>query len=190
MEDERGSLLLPKNMEEHHPAHDRGTTELRNFRSYLRWVYVDHSNVCKAGLSWTVFFTLAFVVPTLSHFLLDCPTCDRDHSRPYHIPVQISLSVFAALSFISISSWDRRYGFRKFLFLDKLGDESLKIQRGYSEQMQVCELFSFLLFLFPVLFGMSSIICHSIFLLSVGKSNIVLLFNTFGTTQCSFVCSN
>lgn len=136
MEDERGSLLLPKNMEEHHPAHDRGTTELRNFRSYLRWVYVDHSNVCKAGLSWTVFFTLAFVVPTLSHFLLDCPTCDRDHSRPYHIPVQISLSVFAALSFISISSWDRRYGFRKFLFLDKLGDESLKIQRGYSEQMQ------------------------------------------------------
>ncbi|KAG4945960.1 hypothetical protein JHK87_041967 [Glycine soja] len=137
MEDARGSsLLLPKNMEEHNPTHDHGTTELRNFRSYLRWVYVDHSNVCKAGLSWSVFFTLAFVVPTLSHFLLDCPTCDRDHSRPYHIPVQISLSVFAALSFISISSWDRRYGFRKFLFLDKLGDESLKIQRGYSEQMQ------------------------------------------------------
>lgn len=134
MEDERGNQLLPKNKEEN-SAHD-GATELRNFRSYLRWVYVDHSNVYKAGLSWSVFFTLAFVVPILSHFLLDCPTCDRDHSRPYHIPVQISLSVVATLSFFSISSWDRKYGLSRFLFLDKLSDDSLKIQQGYSEQMQ------------------------------------------------------
>jgi len=138
MEDERGIFLA--NNKDEHLALDR-TAELKNFRSYMRWVYVDHSNVWKAGFSWSVFFTLAFVVPILSHFLLDCPTCDQDHSRPYHIPVQISLSVFAALSFISISSWDRKYGFSKFLFLDKLGDESLKIQRGYSEQMQVCVLF-------------------------------------------------
>ncbi|XP_014517108.1 uncharacterized protein LOC106774585 [Vigna radiata var. radiata] len=133
MEEEIGSFL-PNNKDELLPLD--GKTELKNFRSYLRWVYVDHSNVCKAAFSWSVFFTLAFVVPILSHLLLDCPTCDQDHSRPYHIPVQISLSVFATLSFISISSWDRKYGFSKFLFLDKLGDESLKIQRGYSEQMQ------------------------------------------------------
>lgn len=147
MEEEIGSFL-PNNKDELLPLD--GKTELKNFRSYLRWVYVDHSNVCKAAFSWSVFFTLAFVVPILSHLLLDCPTCDQDHSRPYHIPVQISLSVFATLSFISISSWDRKYGFSKFLFLDKLGDESLKIQRGYSEQMQVS--FSFLVFPFPVFF--------------------------------------
>lgn len=132
MEDERGSFL-PKNKEEN--STHVGTTELRNFRSYL-WVYVDHSNVYKAGLSWSVFFTLAFVVPVLSHFLLDCPTCDRDHSRPYHIPVQISLSIVAALSFISISSWDRKYGLSRFLFLDKLSHDNLKIQQGYSQQIQ------------------------------------------------------
>ncbi|KAJ1428699.1 hypothetical protein SESBI_08804 [Sesbania bispinosa] len=109
----------------------------KSFRSYLRWVYVDQSNLCKAGLSWSLFFSLAFVVPIVSHFLLDCPTtCDADHKRPYHIPVQISLSVFATLSFISLSRWDRKYGLSKFLFLDKVNDDSLKIQHGYAEQMQ------------------------------------------------------
>ena len=111
--------------------------ELRSFRSYLRWVYVDQSNACKSTVSWSIFIFLALVVPICSHFLLDCSdTCDSDHTRPYHVPVQISLSVFATLSFLCLSGWDRRYGFRKFLFLDKVGDESLKIQRAYAEQMK------------------------------------------------------
>ncbi|KAE9594729.1 hypothetical protein Lalb_Chr18g0056851 [Lupinus albus] len=112
--------------------------QLRSFTSYLKWVYVDQSNLLKAGLSWSVFFSLAYVVPILSHFMLDCSktTCDADHSRPYHVPVQISLSIFATISFLSLSDWDRRYGFRKFLFLDKVCDESIKIQRGYGHQMQ------------------------------------------------------
>ncbi|OIV96088.1 hypothetical protein TanjilG_27192 [Lupinus angustifolius] len=131
MADERGSLLqMNKETED--------VAQLRSFTSYLRWVYVDQSNLFKAGLSWSVFFSLAYVVPILSHVMLDCSktTCDADHSRPYHVPVQISLSVFATISFLSLSDWDRRYGFRKFLFLDKVCDESIKIQRGYSHQMQ------------------------------------------------------
>ncbi|XP_054803458.1 uncharacterized protein LOC129306749 [Prosopis cineraria] len=111
--------------------------EMRSFRSYLRWIYVDQSNICRAALSWSLFFFLAFAVPLLSHFLLACSsTCDADHTRPYHIPVQISLSVLATLSFLSLSRWDRKYGIRKFLSIDKVGDESPKIRRGYAEQLQ------------------------------------------------------
>ncbi|XP_057429394.1 uncharacterized protein LOC130722616 [Lotus japonicus] len=136
MEDDRG-ILLQVNKEENASYLLNDEAELRKIRSYIRWVYVDQSNVCKTVFTCSVFFTLAFVVPILSHFLLYCPsTCDPDHSRPYHIPVQISLTVFATLSFISLSSWDRKYGLSKFLFLDKVGDESLRIQRGYAQQMK------------------------------------------------------
>lgn len=132
---ERETSFLSMNKENSGLYHDGA--ELRRFRSYLRWIYVDQSNLSKAVISWSVFFTLAYVVPILSHFLLDCSTtCDSDHGRPYHIPVQISLSVIATLSFISLSQWDRRYGFSRFLFLDKVTDESLKIQRGYAHQMK------------------------------------------------------
>ncbi|KAI4295973.1 hypothetical protein L6164_035966 [Bauhinia variegata] len=135
MEDERSSIL-PKNKDVS-GFYSRDGAELRRFRSYLRWVYVDQSNLWRAVLSWSVFFCLAFVVPLLSHFLLDCSSsCDDDHTRPYHIPVQISLTVFATLSFISLSRWDRKYGLRKFLFLDKVSDESDKVQRGYAEQLK------------------------------------------------------
>lgn len=148
MEDERGSNRLAMNKENPGYLSPDGS-ELRRFRSYLRWLYVDQSNLWKACISWSLFFTLAFVVPILSHFLLDCSTtCDEDHRRPYHVPVQISLSVFATLSFISLSEWDRRYGFSRFLFLDKVSDESLKIQRGYARQMKVCVFF----FLFYLVF--------------------------------------
>ncbi|CAJ2658280.1 unnamed protein product [Trifolium pratense] len=135
MEEERETSFLSMGKENSGLYQDG--TELRRFRAYLRWVYVDQSNLSKAGISWSVFFTLAYVVPILSHFLLDCSTtCDADHGRPYHIPVQISLSVIATLSFISLSQWDRKYGFSRFLFLDKVTDESLKIQRGYAHQMK------------------------------------------------------
>lgn len=120
--------------------------EMRRFRSYLRWVYVDQSSIWRASMSWSVFFAFAFLVPLLSHFLLLCTsTCDADHARPYHIPVQISLSAFATLSFLTLSRWDRKYGIRKFLFIDKVSDESPQIQRGYAQQLQVC------VFLFPTL---------------------------------------
>lgn len=117
----------------------------KKFRSYLRWVFVVQSNIYKSVLSWSVFFTLTFIVPVMSQYLLHCPTtCDANHRRPYHIPVQISLTVFATLSFICLSRWDRKYGLSKFLFLDKVSNENLKIQRGYAEQMQVCIFINFL----------------------------------------------
>lgn len=134
MEDET-RVFLPKTKQPSDFFAQEGA-ELRRFRSYLRWVYVDQSNFCRAAVSWSVFFVVAFVIPILSHFLLLCSDCDSDHTRPYHIPVQISLSVFATLSFICLSRWDRKYGMRKFLFLDKVIDESDKTQKGYAEQLQ------------------------------------------------------
>ncbi|KAJ7967755.1 DUF3537 domain-containing protein [Quillaja saponaria] len=110
--------------------------ELRSFRSFLKGVCVDQSNLWRAGLSWSIFFVLSVGVPILSHFLLLCPTCDENHSRPYHVVVQSYISVFATLSFISLSRWYREYGLRRFLFLNKVSDASDKVQRGYAEELQ------------------------------------------------------
>ncbi|KAF3451789.1 hypothetical protein FNV43_RR07885 [Rhamnella rubrinervis] len=122
--------MLPK-----HRHHDGG--ELKSFVSFLKWVCVDQSNLWRAGLSWSVFFVLSICVPLLSHFLLDCSsTCDADHTRPYHVPVQISLSLLATLSFFCLSRWARKYGLRKFILFDRLFDSSEKVRHGYREQLQ------------------------------------------------------
>lgn len=130
MED-ASELFLPKS----HSDYKIHGDELRSFRSCLKWLCADQSNPWKASLSWSVFFLFTIGVPLLSHFLLVCPTCDLSHRRPYNAIVQLSLSAFATLSFISLSSFTRKYGLLKFLFLDKLSGEREKVQQGYTYQL-------------------------------------------------------
>ncbi|KAM7265771.1 hypothetical protein ACFE04_003454 [Oxalis oulophora] len=110
--------------------------ELKSFKLCLNWVCLDQSSLWKVCLSWSLFFLLAIGVPLVSHFVLLCSNCDQKHRRPYDAVVQLSLSIFAIISFVSLSRWARKYGLKKFLFLDKMTDESNKVRDGYSEQLQ------------------------------------------------------
>nr|XP_043629445.1 uncharacterized protein LOC122600753 [Erigeron canadensis] len=109
--------------------------ELHSFRSWLRWMCVDQSNNWTASLSWTVFIIFTFIIPILSHFYLACSDCDNRHARPYDSLVQLSLSAVATLSFVSLSQFIRIYGLRRFLFFDKLCDESEIVRTGYTAQL-------------------------------------------------------
>lgn len=111
--------------------------ELYSFRCYLRWMCVDQSNAFTATLSWSVFIVFALAVPAASHFFIACPDCDARHSRPYDAVVQLSLSSVASLSFLCLSSFVRKYGLRRFLFLDKLCDESETVRMNYMAQLNV-----------------------------------------------------
>jgi hypothetical protein len=112
--------------------------ELKSFRSYLRWMCVDQSSMATACLSWATFVLFGLVVPATSHFVLACSSCDSRHGRPYDSVVQLSLSSVATLSFVCLSRFVRKYGLRRFLFFDKLCDESETVRRGYTNQLNVC----------------------------------------------------
>ncbi|CAA7048406.1 unnamed protein product [Microthlaspi erraticum] len=109
--------------------------ELHSFRKYLRWMCVDHSSPWTAILSWTMFVVFTLVVPAISHFLLACADCDSYHSRPYDSVVQLSLSSVAAVSFLCLTRFVSKYGLRRFLFFDKLWDESETVRRNYTIQL-------------------------------------------------------
>lgn len=112
--------------------------ELHSFRRWLKWLCVDQSNAKTACLSWFVFLVFAILIPALSHFVLACSDCDNRHSRPYDTVMQLSLSGVAALSFICLSFFIRKFGLRRFLFFDKLYNESETVRKGYTEQLNVC----------------------------------------------------
>ncbi|KAF5773911.1 hypothetical protein HanRHA438_Chr13g0604861 [Helianthus annuus] len=109
--------------------------ELHSFRTWLQWMCVDQSNIYTATLSWLIFIIFTFIVPSLSHFYLACSDCDNRHARPYDTLVQLSLSSVATLSFVSLSQFVRVYGLRRFLFFDKLCDESEIVRKGYTDQL-------------------------------------------------------
>ncbi|KAL3820773.1 hypothetical protein ACJIZ3_006678 [Penstemon smallii] len=136
MEAEVKKLLLSRNdsISTGQSIHETNS-ELKSYSSGLKWVFLDYSSLWRAGLSWSIFFLLNIGVPIVSHFVFSCSNCDPSHKRPYDSLVQLPLSLFGAISFISLSSFARIYGLRKFLFLDKLSEESEKVREGYKQQL-------------------------------------------------------
>ncbi|PON91319.1 hypothetical protein TorRG33x02_128820 [Trema orientale] len=167
MEDERLGLLSKPRI--------RGGVELMSFGSFLKWVCVDQSSLWRVGLSWSVFVVFAIGVPVASHFLLACPSCDPDHSRPYHVPAQISLSLYATLSFVCLSRWSRKYGLRRFLFIDKLCESSEKVRHGYEQLVQ--ESLKFLVFIILVYSAAESV--YKIWWYVSGASEIPYIGNLY-----------
>ncbi|CAH8355524.1 unnamed protein product [Eruca vesicaria subsp. sativa] len=147
--------------------------ELHSFRKYLRWMCVDQSSPWTAVLSWSMFVVFTLVVPAMSHFMLACANCDSHHSRPYDSVVQLSLSSFAALSFLCLSRFVSKFGLRRFLFFDKLWDESSTVRRGYTNQLnRSLKILSY--FVTPCFLAMSS---YKIWWYASGASQIPFLGN-------------
>ncbi|KAJ0232192.1 Uncharacterized protein HA466_0292840 [Hirschfeldia incana] len=147
--------------------------ELHSFRKYLRWMCVDQSSPWTAVLSWSMFVVFTLVVPAMSHFMLACANCDSHHSRPYDSGVQLSLSSFAALSFLCLSRFVSKFGLRRFLFFDKLWDESSTVRRGYTNQLnRSLKILSY--FVAPCFLAMSS---YKIWWYASGASQIPFLGN-------------
>lgn len=133
MADEGEALLNRRNKYSRSVSHAQD--ELQSFRSWLRWMCVDQSNAWTTCLSWLVFVVMAIVVPCLSHFVLACSDCDTKHARPYDGVVQLSLSTIATLSFLCLSRFVSKYGLRRFLFFDKLWNESETVRNCYTQQL-------------------------------------------------------
>ncbi|KAK9681468.1 hypothetical protein RND81_10G004900 [Saponaria officinalis] len=111
--------------------------ELRSFRIFLKWACVDQSSPWKTTLSWSVFFLFCIGVPLISHFVISCSTCnDEDHKQPFDSIVELSLSSISGLSYLCLTHYVRKYGLRRFLFLDKLFQVSDQVRYGYTIQLQ------------------------------------------------------
>ncbi|CAA0826500.1 Protein of unknown function (DUF3537 [Striga hermonthica] len=170
MEAEVTEILLPQKAEIQEP--DFG---LKSYSSGLKWVFLDYSSLWRAGLSWSIFFLLNIGVPIVSHFVFSCSDCDPHHQRPFNAIVQLSLSLLATISFVSLSSFARRYGLRRFLFLDKLCDESENVRQGYTHQLhRSMKLLS--AFVLPCFFADSM---YKIWWFTSGGNQIPYLYNMY-----------
>lgn len=149
--------------------------ESTNYTAGLKWVFFDHSSLWKAVVGWSIFGLLNIVVPILSHLVFSCSDCDLSHQRPFDEIVQLSLSLFAGISFISLFAFSRRYGLRRFLFLDKLCDESETVRKGYTQQLhRSMKLLS--AFVLPCFLADSA---YKIWWFSSGGTQIPYLFNMY-----------
>eukprot|EP00249_Psilotum_nudum_P011450 c23185_g1_i1 orf=261-1697(+) len=109
--------------------------ELRMFRICAFWLGLNQSSALNVTASWIVFAFFAIIVPIIVLSLVDCSHCDFAHSHPFEKLVQISEAALAVISFLCLSHNLRKYGLRRFLFLDQICEESSKVQCDYREEL-------------------------------------------------------
>lgn len=104
--------------------------ELSSFRACLRWMCVDHTDRLRSAGSWAVFFLLAVAAPSAVTFALP----DSAPPRPFDGQVQVSLTLAAALAYLSLASL-LRVGLRRLLCIDRLRHDSDEVRVGYTAQL-------------------------------------------------------
>ncbi|CAL2234466.1 unnamed protein product [Prunus armeniaca] len=106
--------------------------ELRSFRVSLKWWTLDHSSCLGKFISYFTFIFLTILVPILAAFSLKSPSEDP---ISFNKLVQLPQSGLAAIGFITLSSFFRKYGLRQLLFLDGLADDTCFVRRGYTREL-------------------------------------------------------
>ncbi|GLJ26402.1 hypothetical protein SUGI_0508980 [Cryptomeria japonica] len=108
--------------------------ELRHFRTSLCCWGLDQSTRLRRAFSLILFILFTICVPVFSSFFVECPKCD-EQGYAFDKLVQIPQCILASISFIALSRYLRKYGLRKFLFLDQLCDDTAQVQLGYTTEL-------------------------------------------------------
>ncbi|KAM1664092.1 hypothetical protein EV1_043051 [Malus domestica] len=110
----------------------RSSDELCSFKVSLKWWALDHSSCFGKFLSYFTFIFLTVLVPILTSLSLKLPSGDP---ISFNKLVQLPESSLAAIGFMTLSGFFRKYGLRQLLFLDGLTDDSGFVRRGYTREL-------------------------------------------------------
>lgn len=132
---------------------------LQRLHLFLTLLGFNQSSVLSLVLSWGFFSVVALVLPLVILELSDCPGCEGGQIKSFEIGIVISQACLAAAALLCLSHNLRKYGVRKFLFVDRYAGHEERFSRQYIQKISVSKLLHFdLLFLYTECFLSVSVI--------------------------------
>ncbi|GAB2269709.1 hypothetical protein Dimus_004631 [Dionaea muscipula] len=109
---------------------------LRRLESFLRLFGFCQYSALSSSLSWLSFLAIGVVVPFLIIELYFCSgdgasTCDKYQVKSFEIEIVVSEAVVGAVSLVCISHNLRKYGVKKFLFVDRFHGSVIQFHHEY-----------------------------------------------------------
>ncbi|KAK1565464.1 hypothetical protein Q3G72_027338 [Acer saccharum] len=95
------------------------TKSLRRLETFLGIFGFCQYSALSFTLSWLCFLLLGVALPLFIIKFSYCSNCDKYEIRSFELEILISQSIVAAISLLCISHNLRKYGLRKFLFVDR-----------------------------------------------------------------------
>ncbi|KAJ0449451.1 hypothetical protein HanRHA438_Chr17g0839801 [Helianthus annuus] len=138
---------------ENHPqiqfSHDQDETLssdlngcLERLDFYMLLLGFNQSSVLRIGITWVTFILIGIVVPVGVVVLMptNCLTCDLYQVQGFELVVVSSHASLAASALLCLSHNLRKYGIRKFLFVDQYNGYVQRFSREYVHKISVSEL--------------------------------------------------
>lgn len=121
---------------------------LARLERFLKALGYNQGSVLSSVTSWAVFFALGVVVPLAALWLCDCSQCEMYELRGCEMVIVTFQASLAAVSLLCLSHNLRKYGLRRFLFVDRYTGHMPCFHREYVTQISVIQT---ILIVFPTL---------------------------------------
>ena len=109
---------------------------LQRLESFLRLFGFSQSSVLSFTLSWVSFLVLGFGLPLLIIEKSYCSNCEKFQIKSFELDILVSQILLAAISLLCVSHNLRKYGVRKFLFVDKCHGHMTQFRQEYINKIK------------------------------------------------------
>ncbi|KAI4336607.1 hypothetical protein L6164_015113 [Bauhinia variegata] len=108
---------------------------LARLEKFLTLLGFNQSSMLSLGLSWSAFVVVGIVVPILALELADCSNCEQYQIKTYEMDIVAFQASLAAVSLFCLSYNLRKYGLRRFLFVDRHSGQMASLHKDYIRQI-------------------------------------------------------
>ncbi|KAK9052701.1 hypothetical protein SSX86_029331 [Deinandra increscens subsp. villosa] len=106
---------------------------LQRFELYLILLGFDQSSVLRFGISWVTFVVIGVVFPVV--IVLLTANCDLYQIKGFELVIVVSHACLAAVALLCLSHNLRKYGVRKFLFVDQYNGHVERFSKEYIQKI-------------------------------------------------------
>lgn len=130
--------------------HDVDATDLdktlQKLELFLTLLGFNQSSVLSFVLSWIFFLVLGILVPMV---MLEISNCQNPQIKSFEFDILVSQALLAAASLLCLSHNLRKYGIRKFLFVDRYSGHIERFSNQYHKKISVSANLNFCMSVMP-----------------------------------------
>ncbi|XP_073132703.1 uncharacterized protein [Henckelia pumila] len=107
---------------------------------FLSLLGFNQSSVLSFLLSWGAFLVIGVLLPVVMLELSNCNGCEKGQIKNFEIGIIICQACLAAASLVCVSHNLRKYGVRKFLFVDRYSGHVERFNEQYARKISASSL--------------------------------------------------
>lgn len=108
---------------------------LKKLETFLTLLGFNQSSWLSIALSWIAFLLIGVVLPVVALEQSKCSGCELYQIKNFELDIVASQACLAAVSLLCLSHSLRKYGIRRFLFVDRFNGKMAQLHDDYVKQI-------------------------------------------------------